>query len=402
MEPELAGEQLAVRCTLMRGGTSKGLYFDAADLPPAGAARDALLKALVGSEDLLQIDGLGGSRLVTAKLAIVAKSQRPDADVDYTYGIVPPGRGIVVYTSNCGNISSAVGPFAIDRGLVEAKAPVTEVRIFNTNTGKLLIAHVQTAGGRARVQGDYAIPGVPGTGAEIFMDYRATVGAKTGKAFPTGRLVDRIRLEDGREIEATIGDVANPCVFVRASDVGCPGPALPLPVDVDANAGLLATLQELRGKAAQSIGLAADWREAETQSPALPLVVMVAPPQAYADSQGRAVAQGAMDLQARFIFYNKCHESMAGTGSMCIAAMSCIPGTLVQQAAPGARPGRLRIGHPLGAMEVVCEAQPGAGVEGAAFARLGFGRTARRLMDGTAYVPSHVLATAGASGAVRN
>lgn len=403
MDPtdKISREQVAVPCTLMRGGTSKGLYFDEKDLPPPGAQRDALIRALVGSEDLLQIDGLGGSRLVTAKLAIVGKSQRPDADVDYTYGIVPPGRGIVVYTSNCGNISSGVGPFAIDHGLVDAKSPVTEVRIFNTNTGKLLIAHVPTTGGRARVQGDYAIPGVPGTGAEIFMDYRATVGAKTGKALPTGKLVDRIALEDGRVIEATLGDVANPCVFVRAADVGCPGPALPLPVDVDANATLLATLQELRGKAAQMIGLADDWREAETQSPALPLVVMVAPPQGYTDAQGRLVAEDAMDLQARFIFYNKCHESMAGTGSMCIAAMSCIPGTVVQQAATGARAGRLRIGHPLGAMEVVCEAQPGAGADGASFARLGFGRTARRLMEGTAYVPSHVLEPAGDAGIAR-
>ncbi|WP_317925085.1 PrpF domain-containing protein, partial [Cupriavidus sp. TA19] len=131
-------EQLAIPCTLMRGGTSKGLYFRADDLPAPGPARDAALKALMGSEDLLQIDGLGGSRLVTAKFAIVGRSSRSDADIDYTYGIVPPGRGIVVYTSNCGNISAGVGPFAIDVGLVPARGPITEVRIFNTNTSKML------------------------------------------------------------------------------------------------------------------------------------------------------------------------------------------------------------------------------------------------------------------------
>ncbi|MES2184133.1 MAG: PrpF domain-containing protein [Pseudomonadota bacterium] len=387
-DDNLDGDQIAIPCTLMRGGTSKGLYFRTEDLPPAGAERDAVLKAAIGSDDLLQLDGLGGSRLVTAKLAIVGKSSRPDADVDYTYGIVPPGRGIVVYTSNCGNISAGVGPFAIDSGMVVAQGPVTQVRIFNTNTQKLLIAHVPVAGGRVKVAGDFAIPGVPGTGAEIFMDYRATSGAKTGKALPTGRLVDTIELEDGRVVEATLGDVANPCVFVRAADVGATGSELPDTVNADA--ALLATLLELRGKAAQALGFCEDWHEAETKSPALPLVILVAPPATYADSNGREQAADTMDLRARFIFYNKCHESMAGTGSMCTAAMSRIPGTLVDEAArgsPGGRNDRLRIGHPLGVMEVVAEARPGAGVQGAVFERLGFGRTARRLMQGVAYVP---------------
>lgn len=385
-------EQLAISCTLMRGGTSKGLYFKTEDLPPPGRERDAILMALIGSQDLLQIDGLGGSRLVTAKLAIVGRSSRPDADVDYTYGIVPPGRGMAVYTSNCGNISAGVGPFAIDNGLVEANGPITEVRIFNTNTRKLLIAHVPVNGGRATVEGAFAIPGVPGTGAEIFMDYRATTGAKTGRVLPTGKAVDRIDLEDGRSIEATIGDVANPCVFVRAADVGATGSELP--DDINASETLIATLRELRGKAAQHIGLCTDWREAESTSPALPLMVMVAPPAAYTDSNGQAVAASSVDLRARLVFYNKCHESMAGTGSMCTAAMSRIAGTLVHQVsheAEAAVVDTLRIGHPLGSMHVVVRAQPEAVAGEVAFERLGFGRTARLLMQGTAYVPRSVL-----------
>lgn len=384
------GAPLAVRCTLMRAGTSKGLYFQADDLPAPGVARDALLKALLGSEDLLQIDGLGGSRLVTAKLAIVARSQRADADVDYTYGIVPPGRGLVVYTSNCGNISAGVGPFAVDAGLVRAQDGIVPVRIFNTNTGKLLVAHVPVAGGRACTDGSFAVPGVPGTGAEIFMDYRATLGAKTGRMLPTGRARDRIALEDGRSLEVTLGDVANPCVFVRAADLGASGSALPPAIDADA--ALIASLRELRGKAAQAMGLADDWRQAETSSPALPLVVLVAPPAAYADSQGRVLDASAMDLHARLVFYNRCHESMAGTGSMCTAAMSRVAGTVVQQAvagAAGAHADRLRIGHPLGVMDVVVQAQPGTG--DVRFERLGFGRTARCLMQGTAFVPRAVL-----------
>lgn len=381
------GEQLSIPCTLMRGGTSKGLYFRADDLPVAGPERDALLKHLVGSEDLLQIDGLGGSRLVTAKLAIVGRSERADADVDYTYAIVPPGRGLIAYTSNCGNISAGVGPFAIDNGLVEAREPMTEVRIFNTNTKKLLIAHVPVARGRARVKGDFAIPGVPGTGAEIFMDYRATTGAKTGRVFPTGRRVDSIVLEDGRRIDATLGDVANPCVFVRAADLGASGSEHP--DEINANADLLSSLRELRGKAAQAMSLAADWRKVESQSPALPLVVMVAEPQRYVDSQGRVVEAESMDLRARLVFYNRCHESMAGTGAMCTAAMSRVPGTLVHQvveARAEAATSLLRIGHPLGVMEVVAKASAGEPQE-SAFERLGFSRTARVLMQGLAFAP---------------
>lgn len=376
-------EQRPVRVTLMRGGTSKGLYFRAEDLPPPGAERDAVLKALIGSEDLLQIDGLGGSRLVTAKLAIIGPPSRPDADVDYTYGIVPPGRGIVVYTSNCGNISAGVGPFAIDEGLVPAREPVTAVRIHNTNTGKLLVAHVPVAGGRARVKGDFAIPGVPGSGAEIFLDYSATAGAKTGRALPTGRPADELALEDGRRFRVTLGDVANPAVFVMAEALGLTGNELPDAINADD--ALIATLKELRGRAAAAMGLVPDWRAAEEISPALPMVMLVAPPADYADAQARPVAAEAMDLRARMIFYNRCHESMPGTGSMCMAAMSRIPGTVVHDAARARNADGLRIGHPLGVMEVAVRAAPGAGEP--CFERLGFGRTARRLMQGLAFVP---------------
>lgn len=381
-------EQRAVRCTLMRGGTSKGLYFNADDLPPPGTERDALLKALIGSEDFLQIDGLGGSRLVTAKLAIVGRSSRPNIDVDYTYGIVPPGRGIVVFTSNCGNISAGVGPYAIDHGLVEVTEPITRVRIFNTNTGKTLVAHVPVTNNHARVRGGLAIPGVPGTGAEIFMDYSATTGAKTGRVFPTGNVKDAIALEDGRRITVTLGDVANPCVFVRGRDVGCTAPVLPLPDTIDKDERLISLLREIRGKAASMMKLVSDWRAAETESPALPLVVLVAPSHDYLDTQGRQVGRCQADLQARLIFYNRCHESMAGTGSICIAAMSCIPGTIVRDVSDESGEGRLCIGHPLGAMEVVCEAAPIVDVQSPSFIRLGIRRTARRLMEGDAFVPA--------------
>lgn len=388
-------EQLDVPCAIIRGGTSKGVYFRSTDLPPAGERRDALLKAVIGSEDLLQIDGLGGARLVTAKLAIVGQSTRADADVDYTYGIVPMGLGRIVYTSNCGNISAGVGPFAIDAGLVEVSqaesaAGVKVVRIHNTNTDKLLLAHVPLAAdARASVQGSFSIPGVPGAGAEIFLDYSRTVGAKTGRGMPTGHASDRIALEDGRSFDVTLCDVANPCLFVAAADLGLMGHELP--EQIDANAALLETLKELRGRAAVLLGLCASWTLAEAESPALPLVVLVAPPASYRDANGSPVSSAAMDLQARLIFYNRCHESMAGTGSMCTAAASCIDGSVVHRVVRRMQDGLLHIGHPLGVMRVVVKtAADGvlAADQALQFERLGFSRTARRLMDGVAHVPN--------------
>lgn len=382
----MGNEQRSFRVTLMRGGTSKGLFFRAEDLPPGGSERDEVLKALVGSEDLLQIDGLGGSRLVTAKLAIIGPPSRPDADVDYTYGIVPPGRGMVVYTSNCGNISAGVGLFAVDEGLVSAVAPTTQVRIHNTNTGKILVAHVPVVEGRARVKGDYAIPGVPGTGAEIFLDYSGTSGAKTGRMLPTGHASDALVLEDGRSFRVTLGDVANPAVFVASEQLGVTGSELP--DAINANAELIATLKELRGRAAEMIGLAADWREAETSSPALPMVIMVAPPAAYSDAQSRPISEASMDLRARMVFYNRCHESMAGTGAICTAAMSRVAGSVVYAAARRHNSDALRIGHPLGVMEVVVRPHASAHDAETTFERLGVSRTARRLMQGEAFIPN--------------
>ena len=380
-------DQIAIRCTILRGGTSKGVYLLANDVPAPGPARDRLLKRMMGTPDLLQIDGLGGARLITSKLAIVGRSGRPDADVDYTFAQVVPERDLVVYTSNCGNISAGVGPFAIDAGLLAATAPVTSVRIHNTNTGKILVAHVPVAAGRARVSGDFAIDGVPGTGAEIRMDYRNTIGAKTGQMLPTGRITDAIALEDGSTVTVSLCDVANPCLFIRAAAAGMEGGELP-----DAIAGntlLLARLDEIRGKAAELIGLAADWREADTQSPSLPLVVIVSAPAAYRTMRGALVACDAMDLRARLIWYGRCHESMAGTGSMCTAAASRIEGSVANQVLlrGAAAAGRLRIGHPMGAMSVNVQAERANVPGGVTFAALGFSRTARRIMDGFVYVP---------------
>ena len=375
-------EQAEARCVLMRGGTSKGLYFHAADLPEPGPRRDALLLRLMGSPDVLQIDGLGGSRPITSKVAIVAASARPDADVDYTFAQVEIDRPGVGYAGNCGNISSGVGPFAVDEGLVEAVEPVTRVRIFNTNPSALIIAEVPVRDGRARVAGDLAIPGVPGTGAEIVMNWVATIGVKTGSLLPTGRAVEELALEDGRELHATLCDAGNPCVWVAAAELGRTGSEL---AEITDDADLLDTVREIRGQAAVLMGLAADWARVDEQSPGLPMLGLVAPSEGYRTLSGGRVEEKEMDLRVRLLFMNRLHESIAGSGSICLAAASRIPGSVVESVTARRRPDQLLIGHPSGVTPAKVEAR----VEGerVAFDVLGFSRTARRLMDGTAYCP---------------
>ncbi|PXY23209.1 PrpF protein [Prauserella sp. PE36] len=378
-------DQLTVRCVLMRGGTSKGLYFHEADLPAPGAGRDAVLARVMGSPDPLQIDGLGGSRPITSKLAIVARSERADADVDYTFGQVEIERAAVVYSGNCGNISAGVGPFAIDEGLVTAAEGVTPVRIHNTNTGVVMTAYVPVQAGKARVLGDFAIPGVPGTGAEIVMDWARTVGAKTGALLPTGRAVDDIVLESGSVVRATICDVGNPCVWIPAADVGLDGSELADRIDGDS--ALVDAVREIRGKAAVRIGLCADWRSVDDQSPGLPMVGLVAAPAGYRTLSGTVSEGGDMDLRVRLIFMNRLHESIAGTASVCLAAASRVSGSVVSAVATQRRRDTILIGHPSGITPARVTAHAIRRPPYVSFDLLGFSRTARRLMDCAAYYP---------------
>ncbi|WP_342642096.1 2-methylaconitate cis-trans isomerase PrpF family protein [Rhodoligotrophos ferricapiens] len=381
-------EQIGIRCTLMRGGTSKGVYLHEHDLPAPGPKRDALLLRMMGTPDVMQIDGLGGTHLVTSKIAIIGPSTRADADIDYTFAQAELDKPVIDYTGNCGNISAGVGPFAIDAGLVRPQEPVTEVRIHNTNTGKIMIAQVPVIRGRAKVKGDFAIAGVPGTGAEIFMDYRLTAGAKTGKVLPTGNRTDILELESGQKLEVTICDVANTIVFCRARDIGLRGDEGP--EDINHNHGLVDRLREIRGKAAERIGYASSWTRVDEESPFLPFVVFVSEPSAYKTLNGQPVEAGDMDFKARLIFMNRCHESMAGTGSMCIAAASRVPDSIVnQQLTNGASEKEtLSIGHPSGVMHVTVKTRKANNEEGMEIDALGFSRTARRIMDGTVYVPT--------------
>jgi 2-methylaconitate cis-trans-isomerase PrpF len=378
-----AGELRAIRYAILRGGTSKGIYFREQDLPPAGAQRDTLLARLMGSPDVLQIDGLGGSRPITSKVAIVGRSHRTDADVDYTFAQVGIEDGIVHYNGNCGNISSGVGPFAIDEGMVKADDGVADVRIWNTNTQALLIASVQVRGGNAAVLGDFAIPGVPGTGAEIVMNWVHTVGAKTGRLLPTGEAVDQFEMTSGDVIEGTLCDVGNPVLWVPAEQLGLTGSEGT--EEFNSDAALIERFRELRGRAAVAIGFCEDWRAADQDSPGAPLVGIVAPPEDYIALNGARAFGSGMDLRVRLMFMNRLHESIAGTASMSLAAASRVPGSVVARVSVGRRADQLLIGHPSGVTAVRVRASSTS--DGVRFDQLGLSRTARRLMDCTAFYP---------------
>lgn len=384
-------EQAIIRCVQMRGGTSKGLYFHEKDLPGPGPQRDQLLKRLMGTPDVLQIDGLGGSRMITSKVAIIAPSERGDADVDYTFAQVDVQLDQVVYAGNCGNISSGVGPFAIDEGLVSATNGVTRVRIYNTNTDKVLVAAVPVENGKVKVDGDFALPGVPGTGAEIVMDWSATVGAKTGHLLPTGNAVDVIVLEDGGAMETTLSDAGNPVVWTHAQALGLTGDEGP--DELNGDPAVLERLTEIRSKAAERFGFCDDWRSAEEQSPGFPLIGLVAPPADTRTLNGTLVVARDMDLRVRLMFMNRLHESIAGTASISLAAASRVKGSVVETVCEHRRANVLLIGHPSGITPVKVKKADGMCPE-VEFELLGFSRTARRLMDGNAYYPRSILGAA--------
>lgn len=374
-------EQRRIPLVIMRGGTSKGIYIKANDLPGDPAERDAAILRIFGSPDVRQIDGLAGADPLTSKLAIIGPSSSPDADVDYTFAQVSINDRVVDYNGNCGNISSGVGPFAIDESLVKAVEPTTRVRIRNTNTDKMLYSEVQVKDGKARVKGDCAIAGVPGTGAPVLMDFAATAGAATGKVLPTGNVVDMLETSGG-PIEVSIVDVANPCVFVRARDVHMKGTETP--AEIDGDKALLDWLEEIRSKCCVLIGMASSPEDATKNSPAFPMVAFVTEAEDYVDfTTGKTIRKDEVDFVSRLMYMQVLHKTYAGTATACTGAAAKIKGTIVNQAIPHIDAiGTIRIGHPAGVLPVVAE------VEGTEVKKAALVRTARRIMEGYAFIPT--------------
>jgi 2-methylaconitate cis-trans-isomerase PrpF len=382
-------EQKRIRCAVMRGGTSRALFVLRGELPAQPELRDRVILRMYGSPDVRQIDGMGGADPLTSKLAIIGPPTRKDADVDYTFGQVSIEESLVDYKGNCGNISSAVGPFAIDEGLVDPTEPTTTVRIHQTNTGSTLVAEVPVVNGKAAVEGNYHIDGVPGTGARIDLDFAGTAGAVTGRILPTGNPLDRMDVESFGPVDMSVVDAGNPCVFVRARDLGIEGTETP---DViDANHPLNDRIERIRGRVAAEIGLVGDWRDAARKSPYIPFFVLVSPPADYLDyTTGRMVKAQEVDFVARLLFMLRMHKAYAVTGTVCTGAAAKIPGTIVFQAARPESHSRslTRIGHPAGVIDIETAVRSD---EGIFLSRASLGRTARRIMEGYVFVPWSTL-----------
>jgi 2-methylaconitate cis-trans-isomerase PrpF len=383
-------EQLRIPAVLMRGGTSRGLYVMRAALPSNPVLRDRVILKMYGSPDIRQIDGIGGADALTSKLAIIGPPTRRDADVDYTFAQVSITDNRVDYSGNCGNISSGVGPFAIDQGLVDVVEPATTVRIHQTNTRSIIVAEVPVANGRAAVQGDYGIDGVPGTGARIGLDFSDSAGGVTGRLLPTGSTRDTLDVPGFGRIEASIVDAGNPCVFVRAEDMGIRGTECA--DEIDADRELNERIERIRGGVAARLGFVQDWQDAAKHSPYIPFLVMVSPPAKYrAAGSGRIVAAGQVDVVARLVFMLKMHKTFPVSGTVCTGAAARIPGTLVHAVTRPEAQERplLLIGHPAGVIDI--QAAVELQDEKYKLTRASIGRTARRIMEGYVLVPASTM-----------
>lgn len=370
---------MSVPCTIMRGGTSKGIFIHSDDLPKDAKKRDEIILGIFGSPDVRQIDGLGGADPLTSKLAVIGPTSHPEADVDYTFCQVGIDQPVLDFSGNCGNISSGVGPFAIDKSLVAVTEPVTTVRIHNTNTGKILVAEVEVVDGRAKTSGDCKIAGVPGTGSPIMLNFAGTAGSVTGKLLPTENVVDLCEL-GSKSLEVSIVDCANPMVFVRAEDMGISGTEGPN--EIDGNETLLQNLEDIRCWAAIKLGMAANSTEATEKSPAFPMIAMVSKPSEYRDfTSGNTIREQDVSLVSRLMFMQVLHKTYAGTGTICTGVAAKISGTIVNQMVSEPENLKiLRIGHPAGVISIEVE------VKDFDVTRAAISRTARRIMDGHVYI----------------
>lgn len=376
--------QRPIPAVFMRGGTSKAIMFHARDLPEDWQAWDRIFTAAMGSPDPYgrQLDGMGGGVSSLSKVCVLAPSHRDDADIDYTFAQVQIRESRVDYKSNCGNMSSAVGPFAVDEGLVRAGGDTATVRIFNTNTKKIIRATFPLDGERTRYDGDLVIPGVSGSGAPVRLDFVEPGGAATGKLLPSGKVLDRLEVPGFGPIEASLVDAANPAVFVRAADIGLTGTELPDQLEADPN--ILKLLDDIRVQGSVRMGIATDAHAA--RSIAVPFMAFVSPAADAPTLTGETVRAADIDLGVRVVSSGQPHRALPVTISLCTAVAARITGTVVAEAlSPAASSKSLRLGMPSGVLTVDADVVSDGGTW---FARAGsFYRTARRLFDGRVWVP---------------
>lgn len=388
--------QIKIPAVYMRGGTSKGVFFRLQDLPAAarqpGPARDALLLRVIGSPDpyAKQIDGMGAATSSTSKTVILSRSTRPDHDVDYLFGQVSIDSAFVDWSGNCGNLSAAVGPFAIAQGLIDrARVPqngTCTVRIWQANIGKTIVAHVPIARGEVQETGDFELDGVTFPAAEVpleFIDPADEGGGDGGGAmFPTGKVVEDLEVPGVGTLRATLIDAGIPTIFVNAADIGYTGAELQDAINSDAK--VLAMFETIRAYGAVKMGLIKDIGEAAKRQHT-PKVAFVATPRDYTASSGKAVKASDVDLLARALSMGKLHHAMMGTAAVAIGTAAAIPGTLVNLAAGGGERQAVRFGHPSGTLRVGAEAHK---VDGEwVVTKALMSRSARVLMEGWVRVP---------------
>jgi probable AcnD-accessory protein PrpF len=392
--------QLRIPATYMRGGTSKGVFFRLEDLPAAaqvpGAARDALLMRVIGSPDpyAKHTDGMGGATSSTSKCVIISKSTQPDHDVDYLYGQISIDTAFVDWSGNCGNLSTAVGPFAIANGFIDpARLPrdgMFPVRVWQANIGKTIVCHVPIANGEVQETGDFELDGVTFPAAEIVLEFIDPAdegeGEGGGAMFPTGNLVDDLEVPGVGTLKVTMINAGIPTVFVNAVDIGYTGTELQ--DAINGNPDELAMFEAIRAHGAVRMGLIRDVSEAPKRQHT-PKVAFVAPPADYTASSGKRIAAGEIDLLVRALSMGKLHHAMMGTAAVAIGTAAAIPGTLVSEAAGGGARTAVRFGHPSGTLGVGAEAEQ---VEGRWLVRKAvMSRSARVLMDGAVRVPADTL-----------
>ncbi len=377
-------KQVKIPAAFIRGGTSNAIVFHEKDLPADRAQWDAIFLAAIGSPDPngRQLNGMGGGISSLSKICVVGPSTHPDADIDYTFAQVAVRDAAVDFAGNCGNMSSAMGPFAVDEGIVSVSGDEALIRVHNTNTNKIIHARFSIDDGYAAVDGVLELPGVAGTGSPVRMEFIEPGGAGTGKLLPTGNAVDTLDVEGYGSIDASLVDAANPGVFVSASDLMLEGREMP--ADLDARADLMAHLQAIRKAGAAAMGL--------KFSPALPMIGFVAPPMEATILSGESVAASDADLLGRMVSMGNIHRALPLTGTLCMTVAARIEGTVVHRVArPTSDPkSELRIVQPSGV--IVCAASVTATDEGWHAEKAAVIRTQRRLFDGYVYIPASAVA----------
>ena len=370
--------QKSIPAMVIRGGTSKGIFFKRSDLPIDESTWDSILLKTFGSPDSMQIDGIGGSHSTTSKAMIVSKSSRKDFDLDYKFAQVSVDNAVVDWGGNCGNLTFAIGAFAIESGIISSTFPISNLTLYNENTESTIKQSINISpDGLPNYNGDFLVHGVPGTGGPIRSQFIHPSGSITGKLFPTGSQTETIFVDTFGELTVSILDVTTPCVFIKASDLGISCPISPKEINSDQT--LLSTLEYIRSVACERIGLVDSFVNATMASPGFPKVVLVDSPCDYVTPSGELVLKTEYDIFARIMSMQKAHPAYAVTGAMCTAAAALLPKTIPNHSSSQTNSNSITLGHPKGTMKI------GVNIDKNQVIHTESDRTARPIMTGNLF-----------------